>query len=207
MGEIIGRKDEQQLLKKSFETSASEFIAIYGRRRIGKTYLIAKYSRQFKNAIFFHVTGIKDGHINQQINQFSTEVGNKFYESAALQTPENWLAALRIWESGEDDFNKTGDNGLSWGAYQIQEGRWNDALDRIGIAHDDPEWRWDLWYWNRAKAEYVLYSYWARFDLKTWEQRIKAHKGIKEINNPSRVVYYQRVKNIAYDLMRRKVGG
>ena len=122
-------------------------------------------------------------------------------------TDENWLAALRIDETKENDWNvsdvgKLG--GPSKGCYAIQEGRWNDGLDRIGIDHDDPEWCWDLWYWCRPKAEYVLYAYWARFKLKTWEQRIKAHKGIKEINNPSRKVYYERVRNIAYDLMRRQ---
>lgn len=114
----------------------------------------------------------------------------------------NWLLALRIYETGEDCW-AVGDSGKSKGEYQIQEGRWNDALDRIGMAHDDYEWRWDLWYWNRAKAEYVLYSYWARYKLNTWEQRVKAHKGIAGIDNPSRKVYYERVKNIAYDLMRR----
>ncbi len=116
---------------------------------------------------------------------------------------ENWLQALRIYETGENPW-AVGDLGKSRGEYQIQEGRWNDALDRLGIDHDAPEWSWERWYWCRPKAGYVLYSYWARFKLKTWEQRIKAHKGIKGINNPSREVYYQRVKNIAYDLMRRK---
>ena len=121
---------------------------------------------------------------------------------------EIWLAALREKE-GADPWKVTVEviGGPSKGEYQIQEGRWNDALDRLGIDHDDHGWRWDLWYWNRAKAEYVLYSYWARFKLKTWEQRIKAHKGLAGINNPSRKVYYERVKNIAWDLMNRKDGG
>ena len=122
-------------------------------------------------------------------------------------TDEMWFEALRECESGENPY-KVGDvgklGGPSRGEYQIQKGRWNDALDRLGIDHNDPGWCWELWYWSRPKSEYVLYSYWARFNLKTWEQRIKAHKGIKGINNPSRKVYYERVKNIAWDLMRRK---
>ncbi len=126
-------------------------------------------------------------------------------ESVPLVVPTDadWFEALRIYETREDPWI-TGDSGKSKGEYQIQKGRWNDALDRLGIDHDDCEWRWELWFWSRPKAEYVLYSYWARFDLKTWEQRIKAHKGIKGINNPSRKVYYEHVKNIAWDLMRRK---
>ncbi len=66
MNKIIGRKSEQKLLKQALETDTSEFIAIYGRRRIGKTYLVAQYFRQFDDAVFFHVTGIKDAPYIQQ---------------------------------------------------------------------------------------------------------------------------------------------
>ena len=37
---IIGRKQEIRTLQKAFATKRSEFIAVYGRRRVGKTYLI-----------------------------------------------------------------------------------------------------------------------------------------------------------------------
>jgi AAA+ ATPase superfamily predicted ATPase len=37
---IIGRKDEVKLLRTIEESKFSEFVAIYGRRRIGKTYLV-----------------------------------------------------------------------------------------------------------------------------------------------------------------------
>ncbi|MEN8237338.1 MAG: ATP-binding protein [Pseudomonadota bacterium] len=94
MNKIIGRENEQKLLKRALEADTSEFIAIYGRRRIGKTYLISQYFRQFDDALFFHVTGIKDAPYSQQIKQFSVETGSKFYDNAVLQTPENWLAAF-----------------------------------------------------------------------------------------------------------------
>ena len=37
---MIGRKDEIRRLNLAFESKESEFVAIYGRRRIGKTYLV-----------------------------------------------------------------------------------------------------------------------------------------------------------------------
>ncbi len=37
---LIGRKHEQSLLKLCVESKRAEFIAVYGRRRIGKTFLI-----------------------------------------------------------------------------------------------------------------------------------------------------------------------
>ena len=43
-GKIIGRFREQELLKELFDSKKSEFIAVYGRRRVGKTYLIKNLS-------------------------------------------------------------------------------------------------------------------------------------------------------------------
>jgi AAA+ ATPase superfamily predicted ATPase len=39
MGKIIGRNLEQAVLKEAIDNDKSELIALYGRRRIGKTYL------------------------------------------------------------------------------------------------------------------------------------------------------------------------
>ena len=40
---IIGRKAEQEILCQRIESKSPELIAIYGRRRIGKTYLVRQY--------------------------------------------------------------------------------------------------------------------------------------------------------------------
>ena len=37
---IIGRKVEREILRQRIETKSPELIAIYGRRRVGKTYLV-----------------------------------------------------------------------------------------------------------------------------------------------------------------------
>lgn len=37
---IVGRETETEILKHALETSEAELIAVYGRRRVGKTYLI-----------------------------------------------------------------------------------------------------------------------------------------------------------------------
>ena len=41
--ELIGRLHEQQLLKACFESNTAELVAVYGRRRIGKTFLVRKF--------------------------------------------------------------------------------------------------------------------------------------------------------------------
>ena len=74
---IIGRKEEMALLEKYMSSNHSEFIAIYGRRRVGKTYLIRQY---FQNRFAFDMTGIIEGKKTEQmtVNMFIVII--TFYE-------------------------------------------------------------------------------------------------------------------------------
>ena len=40
MAQLIGREEEQNLLQRYIDSDHSEFIAIYGRRRVEKTFLV-----------------------------------------------------------------------------------------------------------------------------------------------------------------------
>lgn len=55
---IIGRKIEQEILRQRIESKSPELIAIYGRRRIGKTFLVRNY---FNDTFSFYSTGIYQG--------------------------------------------------------------------------------------------------------------------------------------------------
>jgi AAA+ ATPase superfamily predicted ATPase len=65
--EIIGRKDELQLLQRVKENVSSSFVAVYGRRRVGKTFLIRN---AFQNNFDFYVTGIFKVSLSQQLINF-----------------------------------------------------------------------------------------------------------------------------------------
>ena len=54
MSTIIGRKSEILELERHYQSDRSEFIAVYGRRRVGKTFLI---KQTFKGRITFQHTG------------------------------------------------------------------------------------------------------------------------------------------------------
>lgn len=64
---MIGRKDEIRRLNEAFESDESEFVTIYGRRRIGKTYLV---NETFRDRIAFRHAGVKSGTRAQQLEQF-----------------------------------------------------------------------------------------------------------------------------------------
>ena len=54
---LVGREQEKQELLDLLESEQSEFVAVYGRRRVGKTYLVRE---TFRNHFAFQHTGILD---------------------------------------------------------------------------------------------------------------------------------------------------
>ena len=55
MEKIIGRKRELEKLSDYMQSGRSEFVAVYGRRRVGKTFLIRSF---FKDKFDFYATGV-----------------------------------------------------------------------------------------------------------------------------------------------------
>jgi AAA+ ATPase superfamily predicted ATPase len=66
---IIGRVREKEFLKNLFDSRKAEFIAVYGRRRVGKTYLIKNFIDSLPST-FFHVTGLQKGSLKEQLYHF-----------------------------------------------------------------------------------------------------------------------------------------
>jgi AAA+ ATPase superfamily predicted ATPase len=92
---IIGRKEEIALLKKLNDKNSAEFLAVYGRRRVGKTHLL----RNFFNAqpcVYFEATGLKDGALHQQLKLFTERVSEVFLRGVPLQLPLSWLDAFKL---------------------------------------------------------------------------------------------------------------
>jgi uncharacterized protein len=78
---IVGREKEQELLGELLKSKKAEFIAVYGRRRVGKTFLIKNFVSRFP-CIFFHVTGIQNGTLKEQIEEFSEQLVETFFRGA-----------------------------------------------------------------------------------------------------------------------------
>ena len=55
MGNLIGRKKEIEELSELYNSNKAEFVAIYGRRRIGKTFLV---DEALKGKITFRHAGL-----------------------------------------------------------------------------------------------------------------------------------------------------
>ena len=100
MGKIIGRNLEQALLKEAIDNDKSELIALYGRRRIGKTYLIREY---FKTSIVFEMSGLFGGSLKDQLETFSKELVKRT-KRTELETAKSWFQAFTMLESYLDKF-------------------------------------------------------------------------------------------------------
>jgi len=104
---IIGRVEEQCTLTQFLESSNASFLALYGRRRIGKTFLITTYFAKKKNCLFFYTTGIKNATYKKQISQFTKIIGDVFYNGADLKPKNNWLETFELLT---DSFKNTPKN-------------------------------------------------------------------------------------------------
>lgn len=93
---VIGRKYEQEKLEKAYNSKRAELIAVYGRRRVGKTFLVRTFFTK-KDCIFFQVTGIHKGTANIQLKEFTKEIKNIFFPSQAkLEPPTSWMEAFEL---------------------------------------------------------------------------------------------------------------
>lgn len=93
MNVIIGRNKEKSKLEEAYASKDAELIAVYGRRRVGKTYLVKNYF-QSKKCVFFQATGIYNGALKEQLERFAKELGVSFYKGAAIKASASWLEAF-----------------------------------------------------------------------------------------------------------------
>lgn len=90
---LIGRRKEQEVLKELLHSEQAEFLAVYGRRRIGKTFLIREFFSSQK-VLFFNVTGSKDINLQEQVKHFTKELSTVFYNGASIMPGKNWEDAF-----------------------------------------------------------------------------------------------------------------
>lgn len=90
---LIGRKPEIEILKKALASGEAEMVAVYGRRRVGKTFLIKSvYQRQ----IVFEITGIQHAPYEEQMQNFVLQVNKYASNTVPVQSPKNWLEAFSL---------------------------------------------------------------------------------------------------------------
>lgn len=91
MKTVIGRKSEKATLKKYIESDKAEFIAVYGRRRVGKTFLIRQ---MFGSDFAFEVSGTINGKKDEQMVNFIQALKRFGYDGT--KNPKTWYEAFEL---------------------------------------------------------------------------------------------------------------
>ena len=88
---MIGRKKELEIIKNCIEADRSRLIVVYGRRRVGKTFLVRE---AFDYRFSFTHTGLEDGNFHDQLSAFWRSVKSQC--GGECQRPSNWIEAFGL---------------------------------------------------------------------------------------------------------------
>ena len=88
-----GRKSEIQEMLNLLNSPKAELLAMYGRRRVGKTYLVKNV---YKEQIKFEFTGTQNASLKNQLFKFSEKLKEQFDSSNDFKQPESWYEAFQL---------------------------------------------------------------------------------------------------------------
>lgn len=89
---LIGREEECRELKRLHESGSPEFVAIYGRRRVGKTFLVKEF---FRNKFTFYTSGLARCGMKDQLRNFHSSL-IQYGLPSDTRCPESWFEAFDL---------------------------------------------------------------------------------------------------------------
>jgi len=87
---LVGRAPETARMAKLLTNDESDFLVVYGRRRIGKTFMIREF---YKKSIVFEASGLHEKDKTQQLENFWFSQYD--YEKVKRERPKTWLQAFQ----------------------------------------------------------------------------------------------------------------
>ncbi len=95
METLVGRAEEKKILENALESTSPELIAIFGRRRVGKTFLVRSVYEKY---IAFEFSAVHNATMPEQLGGFTKAYQQAKKSSAAYQAPVTWFAAFTLLE-------------------------------------------------------------------------------------------------------------
>ena len=90
---FVGRKKEIDILQKALASAEAEMVAVIGRRRVGKTFLIKSV---YQKQIQFQMTGIQNATSERQLENFAYRLSLLKEREEPLKTPQNWFRGFTM---------------------------------------------------------------------------------------------------------------
>jgi len=91
MEKLIGRKAEKKILMETLQSPDAELIAVLGRRRVGKTFLIRSV---YEKHLLFEFSGVHDVRMQDQLQNFSYALKKAGGYPVDLEVPATWIEAF-----------------------------------------------------------------------------------------------------------------
>jgi uncharacterized protein len=88
---MVGRIEEVKIMQGLLRSPKAEMLAIYGRRRVGKTYLIKNV---YQPHIAFEFTGTQNAPVQNQLFKFAEKLKEHFADYQSFTSPKTWAEAL-----------------------------------------------------------------------------------------------------------------
>ena len=89
--EFIGRETEKGILQAALDSNEAEMVAVIGRRRVGKTFLV---KTAYAGRIDFEATGVQNSEEAEQLQNFTLRLNETFHDGEGVLKPTNWLDAF-----------------------------------------------------------------------------------------------------------------
>lgn len=89
--ELIGRTEVISRIRKNMKSDKPELLAVLGRRRVGKTFLIRTL---LKNDIVFQFTGLYQSNLKEHLSRFSVNLSKSMGLNLPIKPPSSWFEAF-----------------------------------------------------------------------------------------------------------------
>jgi uncharacterized protein len=94
--DFIGRNQEKKILLDLLQSDKSELVAVLGRRRVGKTFLVKSV---YKDKMLFQMTGLYKSTVEEHMERFAKRLGDAYGLEAATSKPKNWFEAFDMLQT------------------------------------------------------------------------------------------------------------
>lgn len=138
---FIGRVQERAVLQKALQSGEPELVAVIGRRRVGKTFLVRS---EYADRIDLEITGIQNGSPGEQLQHFTDRLNYHARPILPFRTPQNWQEAFQMLVVYLEKLDKTEKSVVFLDEFPWLAGGRSDFLRAFGLF-------WNSWAsWNNV---------------------------------------------------------
>ncbi|OMP75303.1 ATP-binding protein [[Flexibacter] sp. ATCC 35208] len=105
MKPLIGRKEEKKILEKALASDEAELIAVFGRRRVGKTFLIREF---FNSKMILEFSGVHNATLKEQLGNFRNKIAEVMKQERLPEVPPGWTEAFGMLKKYSEPLLKKG---------------------------------------------------------------------------------------------------